>query len=75
MYTSPRLRHHANPKNPARSVVLSYETLNAGQTPLTTDQKVGSSNLSGRAGHVPCNRRGRAGFGRKSVNESESPNR
>ena len=49
MHTRPRLRHHTNPKNPAKSRFLSRETLNAGQTTLTTDQKVGSSNLSGRA--------------------------
>ena len=49
MHTRPRLRHHANPEKPTRSGLLSYETLNAGQATLTTDQKVGSSNLSGRA--------------------------
>ena len=53
MHTRPRLRHHANPEKPTRSGLLSYETLNAGQATLTTDQKVGSSNLSGRAGQVP----------------------
>ena len=66
VHTRPRLRHHTNPEKPTRSGLLSYGTLNAGQTPLTTDQKVGSSNLSGRAGQVPRFGGGSAGFGHES---------
>jgi hypothetical protein len=66
VHTRPRLRHHANPEKPTRSGLLSYETLNAGQATLTTDQKVGSSNLSGRAGQVPRFGGGSAGFGYES---------
>ena len=73
MHTRPRLRHHTNPEKPTRSGLLSHGTLNAGQATLTTDQKVGSSNLSGRAGQVPRFGGGLAGFGHESDIEIESP--